>query len=217
MSSNKDFKRLKKFQNIDFGIYLNLVECIIYDTECVKSRYEDTQKRFLKRKRNARLLFVFFILTTIIFPLFLLIATYSQASTPEIVLYFFWLLLGLGLLKSQRELFKFTSVNANKEISSLNRGYNFCIKYIQETLTTFYNKDEAFTTLTNGMPDEEFEELKNWILALEMDFTVFTDHVYKNNRLNNLTEPKELESTQSRLESQNFLNKYLNDLVIRTS
>ena len=215
MASSKDFERLKKIQKRDFGSYLNLVESVIYDTECVKSRYEENIKIFSKVKRNAKLLFAFFLLMVIACPIFLFIATFYDALTFEKVAYTLWLVLGLVLIKPQYTLYTWTSRKAETNIISLNKGYNLCLKYIKDTLGTFYNREEFFTPLTEGMAEEELDTLKNWVLVLEMDFTVFTDHVYKNNRLNNLPEDKAQESAQDRENSHSFLVEYLDGLSVK--
>lgn len=213
MGSKFHSKRLTKMSESDFGIYLNLVEAMIYEVEGVYGRYKENKQDLQRSKTKNIALFVFFVVVMIACPVFLYIVLANVAALWERCLYIVWACAGSFMLPKQFFSLKKQNQLIKQNLIDLKRTLNMCLEYVEDTLQTFYNKSEHFNTRISEIPKEEFEATKFWILSIEADLTVFTDIIYRNNKLNQDTDKLPENSEQHRNHSKVFLINHLHGLA----
>lgn len=213
MGSKFHSKRLTKMSESDFGIYLSLVEAMIYEVEGVYGRYKENKQDLQRSKTKNIALFVFFVVVMIACPVFLYIVLANVAALWERCLYIVWACAGSFMLPKQFFSLKKQNQLIKQNLIDLKRTLNMCLEYVEDTLQTFYNKSENFNTRISEIPKEEFEATKFWILSIEADLTVFTDIIYRNNKLNQDTDKLPENSEQHRNHSKVFLINHLHALA----
>lgn len=184
MKTRENEQDLDDINKQDFGKYLTLIEAFIFHTETIARRYKIMKKQIRKRRLAHWCLFTFYVATTIAAPLLLLALLLGTVSMEETLVYVVWFTLGVYLFQFQIVGVLAVHNKSKEDLKYLELGYLYSLDCIYDVVNTFFNKSDEFDTPTEIIEEEAFLKIRDWVIELETDITLFKELVYKNDYLN---------------------------------
>lgn len=209
-------KYLKEIGKHDFGLYQSLVETLIYEVECIKTRYVESHTRKSKGARNKRFKLLLYFMAFVVCPACIFMLAWMSAGNLLEKIISLWLTIsGIGwvvmYIKNQNQEQVSQSPVNRKELGA--KAVLIAMHYALEATEGYFSQTEeteSDSRIAKILSGEDIEAISDKMSELEIDLQVFDEIMLRNNRYNQ--EPIILKSnaySEKRDISQDYVLNYL--------